>query len=466
MAAYYVALIIYISVLFIISIFLIRKVLNSFQEYGYCGRSLSIGFVFFTYLGTWIGGGTLIGLLSQSYSYGANQYWIIALSCIVEAFFALLFISRIRANNFKSITDFFAARFPDNHQIIRIPVTGALLIRNVSMIAMQFSALSYLLTYVFGISRNLALLLVFLVLIAYTVLSGLWGVTITDAFQGILQTVCIVVLVVLTLKITGGVNTVESYYITNDNSAFLNLFHTNSKWYEIILYIIAYGAFFLMDDQTCWERIYASKSDKTAKWGFIIPLIVTMLTLIVVSYLGVFQREIFNGEDLSESVLYKFIFDYSANKWMIIVLIGLIAAIMSSADSFLLTSGVIISEDIVKKFIIRDISDKEMIFFSRIFILVTGSMAFAFALNIDDILGLWITGIGMASIILLPGYFLGWIGRRGNAKSALIGMCTGYAYVACMFFGIIGNGPGYVCIGMALNLMVCLCAPAERALNK
>jgi superfamily I DNA and/or RNA helicase len=59
---------------------------------------------------------------------------------------------------------------------------------------------------------------------------------------------------------------------------------------------------------------------------------------------------------------------------------------MSSADSFLLASGIMITEDIIKTFIIRDMSDRAMIFFTRIFVVVTGSIAFTFAININDIL--------------------------------------------------------------------------------
>ena len=71
---------VYLIVLFVLSAFLIRKALTSFEDYSYCGRSLSIGFVFFTYLGTWIGGGTIIGLVGRSHDFGASQYWIMAMS--------------------------------------------------------------------------------------------------------------------------------------------------------------------------------------------------------------------------------------------------------------------------------------------------------------------------------------------------------------------------------------------------
>lgn len=446
--------IIYIAILFLLSAFLIKKALNSFEEYGYCGRSLSIGFVLFTYLGTWIGGGTIIGLVSRSYEFGASQYWIIAMSCIVELFFALLFIGKIRKLGLKSITGFFAMHYPDFGGVVRIPAAAALLIRNVTMIAMQFSALSYLITFVFGINRNLALLLVFLVVIVYTVLSGLWGVAVTDVFQGLLQTACLVALIVISLRFAGGIQAVESFYHTEGNISNLSLFATNMRWYEIAFYIIAFGLFFLMNDQTNWERIYASKGEKTAKWGFMIPLVITMMMLVMITYLGVFQRVISGGMEDSGSVLYSFIFNMENSWWMILILVGLIAAIMSSADSFLLASGVLISEDIIKRFIIRDTDDREMIFFTRIFIVVTGAIAFAFAININDILYLWLTGIGMTSVILVPGYFMGWLDRGVSTRGALAGMAAGWIYVLMIALGIIKAGAVQICIGIGLNLVI------------
>lgn len=447
------SVIIYVAILFILSAFFVKKALASFEEYSYCGKSLSITFVIFTYFGTWVGGGTIIGLTGRSYAFGASQYWVMALSCIAEFFFAVFFISKIRHAQYKSITEFFAAKFSDFGGIIRLPVSAGLLLRNVTMVAMQFSALSYLITFVFEINRNLALLLIFLVIVLYTVLSGLWGVAFTDVFQGILQTGCLIGLIVTSLKTAGGVEHVTNYYVSHDNISNMNLFFTNLHWYELVLYVMAFGLFFMMNDQTSWERIYASRGDKTAKWGFMIPLAVTMISLVLVTYLGVFQKAIYGTMHESASVLYHFIFDIQDLKVLTIILIGLIASIMSSADSFLLASGVMVSEDIIKKFVIKDASDTEMIFFTRIFVVVTGSVAFAFALNIDDILNLWLSGIGMTSIMLVPGYFFGWFAKQRNTKSILAGMAVGIAYVICMLTGFIAINPMTICIGMFLNFL-------------
>ena len=455
---------IYLIILFVLSAFLIRKALTSFEDYSYCGRSLGIGFVFFTYLGTWIGGGTIIGLVGRSHDYGASQYWIMAMACFVELFFAFFLIDKIRDKEYKSITVFFASNYPMHGGIVRIPAAAALLIRNVTMIAMQFSALSYLITITFGIGRSLALIIIFIVIIAYTVLSGLWGVALTDVFQGVLQTFSIIALIIVTLYAAGGLRNVEAYYSAEEHLDNLSLFATDLSWYEIVMYIAAFGVFFLMNDQTNWERIYASKGSRTAKWGFMLPLVITLISLVLISYLGVFQKVISGGVEDSQSILYTFLLDRGGSVLTIVIMVGLIAAIMSSADSFLLASGIMISEDIIKAFIIKDASDKEMIFFTRIFVVVTGSIAFTFAINIFDILSLWLTGIGMTSMILLPGYFLGWFRRKPSTSHVLAGMGAGAVCVLLMIFGILPVEAPYIYACCILNLLICI-IPTKRNLQ-
>ena len=83
------------------------------MEYGFCGRSLTITFVIFTYLGTWIGGGTIVGLVGNAYLDGASQYWIFGISCVAGVLFAMFFITRIRRLQVTGIADMLSLRFPE-----------------------------------------------------------------------------------------------------------------------------------------------------------------------------------------------------------------------------------------------------------------------------------------------------------------------------------------------------------------
>ena len=104
-----------------------------------------------------------------------------------------------------------------------------------------------------------------------------------------------------------------------------------------------------------------------------------------------------------------------------------------------------------------------MIFFARVFIVVTGAIAFAFAINIDDILYLWLAGIGMASVLLVPGYFLGWFTKRASTTGVLAGMIIGGLYVVAMLMDFIPQDALHICIGMALNFVFSIfCRNCDR----
>lgn len=444
----------YIVILFILSAFFIKKALNSYEEYSYCGRSLTIWFIIFTYMATWIGGGTIIGLVGKSYRNGAGQYWLIAISFVVQIFFVLIFLPRIRVLRQPSIAGFLAMRYPDYKEFVRIPATIGILIRNVTMTGMQFGALGYMITYIFGINSNLSVLLIFLIITAYTVLSGLWGVVVTDIFQGILQTTSIILLIVLTVKLSGGIKEIYQFYHFTGNESFLNILNFQNSAFDVIKYILAFGLFFFMSDQTDWERIYSSKTDKIAFWGTGIPLIITLITLILPAYLGVFQRALSLGQANFQYVVYQFIFESIDIKMAVFILVGLIAAIMSSADSFMLASGIIFSNDIIKRFVNKDADDKELIFWTRAFVIVTGAMGFAFAINISDIVYIWLTGIGMAAIIVIPSYFLAWFSKRVNTTGCIAGMGFGIAYCLFIASGTIGSDVNSILIGMGVNMVI------------
>lgn len=444
----------YVIVLFILSAFCIKKALNSYEEYSYCGRSLTIGFIIFTYLATWIGGGTIIGLVGKTYQGGAGQYWLIGISFVVQFFFVLIFLRRIRVLRQPSIAGFLAMRYPDYGELIRIPVTVGILIRNVTMTGMQFGALGYMITYIFGISTNLSVLLIFLIITAYTVLSGLWGVVVTDVFQGILQTTGIVLLVVLTVKLSGGIDEIYRFYQSTGSESFLNILNFENNVGAVLKFILAFGLFFFMSDQTDWERIYSCKTDKIAFWGTAIPLVITLITLVLPAYLGVFQRALSLGQADSQMVIYQFIFESIDVKMAMFILVGLIAAIMSSADSFMLASGIVFSNDIIKRFVNKDADDKELIFWTRAFVIITGAIGFAFAINISDIIFIWLTGIGMASIIVIPAYLLAWFSKTANTKGCIAGMCFGILYCIVIAVGYIEPSVNEILIGITGNFVI------------
>ncbi|HPO05026.1 MAG TPA: sodium:solute symporter family protein [Bacillota bacterium] len=422
--------ILYTGILFGLSAFFVKRALNSYEEYTLCGRTLTIWYVILTYMGTWIGGGTIIGLAGSSYMNGVGQYWIFASSCVAGYFFAMLFITRIRAIRLSSIGDMFALRFPEFGEKVRIPVSVGLLIRNVTMIGMQFTALSFMFTYLWNIDRNLAVLVTFIIITGYTAMSGLWAVVATDVFQGFLQTIGLFVLMYFSIAANGGIENIVRFYAEAGKEIQIALIGGEGWFANFVLCFITFGLFFFMGDQSDWERVWASKNDKTAFWGYLIPLTVTLLLLLIPTYIGVFQKPVAAPGTEEEYLIYGFVFERLSPILALFITVTIISAIMSSADSFMIGSGQIFSNDIIKRFVNREASDKELIFWTRMGVVVSGTVGFAFAINISDMIYLWISGIAIATVTIIPAYFMAWFSKTANTRGVLWGMGAGMLYCA------------------------------------
>lgn len=422
-----VILCVYIIILFLLSAFFVKRALNSYEEYILCGRSLTIGFIIFTYLGTWVGGGTIIGLAGMSYEEGARSYWLFAIPTIVCYIFAFLFITRIRKLKLNSIGDMLSLRYPHKMELIRIPVAISLMIRNVTMIGMQFSALSYLLIYSFKIDRNLAILATFVIITGYTFLSGLWGVVITDVFQGFLQTLGLVIILFLCIKLSGGFVGLNQFFSSTEQGNLLSLVGNDVKQWgkDTGVYLFSFGAFFLMGDQCDWERIFSGKTDKAVFWGYLIPLTITLMLLISPTYIGVFQRATNLTHIDSGFIIYRFLLSNLGPVLAGFLIMTLFSAIMSSADSYMFATGVIFSNDIINRFINKEAEDKELIFWTRIAVMLSGAVGFAFAINIGDPIYLWITGLSVPVMVILPAYIYAWFSKRVNTQGAIAGIIFG-----------------------------------------
>ncbi len=451
--------IIYIIALFSISYFFMKKAVNSYEEYNLCGRSLTIVYVIMTYLGTWVGGGSIIALVGLSYLSGISKYWVLSIPYVIGFLFALIFITRIRRLEQFSIGDMMALRFPKYQEAVRIPTAIAVIIRNVTVIGMQFSAISFFVVYIFGINRNLAILLIFIIITSYTALSGLWGIVGTDILQGLMQSIGLILLGTQSLKISGGWQHTTQYFASINHLEFLHLIDGAHWWNQIGIYILTIGLYFLIGDQGDWQKINSCKSDKVAFWGYLAPLCAAMLWLLIPAYVGVFQRVSMPDDIYSGMAIFEMIFKLFSTNVGAFVLVCLLAAVTSSADSFLLSSGLTFSRDIVKPFLNPAASDKELIFWSRFFVLIAGGMGFAFAIIISDVVNLWLIGLILSTSIMLIPYFFAWFSKRMNTEGVIAGMIAGVATtVAWLLFKSpydirsvwIGIGANIIC-----SLVVC-----------
>lgn len=183
-----------------------------------------------------------------------------------------------------------------------------------------------------------------------------------------------------------------------------------------------------------------------------LPLTVALLWLLFPAYSGVFQRVRLISEGAAEYITYQFLFEHLSPSLGIFILICLMAAIMSSADSFLLASGFTFSNDFARIYINKKASDKELIFWNRFFVLIAGSFGFAFAILIENIINLWLFGILVSNSLLFIPYLSAWFFKKATTLGVLVAMAAS-AVLSLLFFGNLKTlNPSNLWIVLAVNI--------------
>ena len=185
-------------------------------------------------------------------------------------------------------------------------------------------------------------------------------------------------------------------------------------------------------------RFMAVRSTGEIKKSRIIAIVWVVISLAAACFVGVVGKAYLGGilpDGESENVFIKMIMEIFNNEWALpfvggLLLCGILAAVMSTADSQLLVTSSSVSEDLYRGVINRKASDKNALLVSRITVVAVAVIAFFIALDPDSsVMGLvsnaW-AGFGAAfgPVILLS---LFW--KRSNLPGAAAGMILGGATV-------------------------------------
>jgi SSS family solute:Na+ symporter len=133
---------------------------------------------------------------------------------------------------------------------------------------------------------------------------------------------------------------------------------------------------------------------------------------------------------------------------------GLMAVVMSSADSFLNSSAIAFSNDIVKPWRKHPLSPRASLLVARLATFITGALAIVFAIKIGSILDILIYAYKFwAPIIVVPlGATL--LGFKASKSSFLVGACAGL--IGELVWNILLHAPGGfdgLVVGVLANLL-------------
>lgn len=441
-----VAFAVYMLGMLLIGFSFMRKTKNT-EDYFLGGRGLGKWVAALSAQASDMSGWLLMGLPGTVYALRTGQSWI-AIGLFLGTVCNWLFISTrlrrytIRANNSLTLPEYFENRFHDKRRILLIASSIVIVIFFVVYTASAFAAGGKMFNIVFGVDYHIALTIGVVVILGYTFMGGFMAVCTTDFIQGLLMLVGLMTVPILCYAFVGPANLTDILAQTNvagGVDSYLNIFHNGGKPFGFIDIIsqIGWGLGYCGMPHIL-VRFMAVKSEKELKQSRIIAIIWVAVSLFFGCFIGIIGRAylfptILGTETTgsAENVFINMIVQLFTKDIRIpfiggIFLCGILAAIMSTADSQLLVAASSASEDLYKGVINPKAKDKNVLMLSRIIVVCIAAIAYLIAWNPNSsIMGLvsnaW-AGLGAAfgPTVLLSLYW-----KRANLGGAIAGIVSG-----------------------------------------
>lgn len=436
-----IAFVLYLGMMVFIGIRSMKKTKGS-DDYFLGGRGISGPVAAMSAQASDMSGWLLMGLPGSVYALGTGQAWI-AVGLGVGTIFNWLFISKplraytIVANNSMTLPEFFGNRYNDKKKILLGVSSVIICIFFLVYTASALASGGKLFNTVFGIDYHIALLIGAAVILAYTFLGGFLAVCQTDFIQGTLMFIGILAVPIIAWFFVGGdlKGAIADTGVNADH--YMSLIYNGDKKYTTVevLSQLAWG-FGYCGMPHILVRFMAIKNNterKKASGIAIIWVVISLTLAIVIGFVGKAFLDLEAGKE--EVVFIEMIKKVFMDKLPLafiggIFLCGILAAIMSTADSQLLVCSSAVSKDIFKNFVKKDAKDKVVLIVGRITTIVVAALAILIAWDpkssiMNLVSDAW-AGLGSA---FGPLVVMSLFWKRTNLPGAIAGLVSGAATV-------------------------------------
>jgi len=348
-----VTIVVYLVAMYVIGYVAQRKV-HSVDDFLVAGRRLPLSLAWMTLLATWFGAGTLLTAADEVREGGLRRAALDPLGAGVCLLIAGIFVAGpMWRMQLLTVPDFFRRKFGPAAELIASLI---LVPSYFGWIAAQFTALAAVLELFFGIPVVWGLALVAVVGTGYTLMGGMWSVTLTDAVQISLVLGGLVVLGIVVLFELGGGHVGEGWQrVVSETDPDMLVLIPTSHFVEFMkwLGVFAVGALGNLPGQDLMQRVFAAKSEKTARHACLLAGGMYLLFGAIPLAMALAGNLLF-PEDTDVNILPALAHAFLHPVVAVVFVVALLSAILSTIDSAILSPAGVLAQNVVPKFIAVD----------------------------------------------------------------------------------------------------------------
>ncbi|WP_110926615.1 sodium:solute symporter [Bacillus massiliglaciei] len=383
---------VYFLMLIGVGVYSSRRV-GSQSDFLVAGKRLGYGLYIPAMTAVVLGGASTFGSAALGYQYGLSGLWLVAMIGLGILGMGLFLSKKISKLSVFSVSELLGKRFGESSRFISGLVMAVydIMVSVTSMVAIgvMFSAL-------FGWSSITSILVGGLIVVLYTMLGGMWAVTMTDVIQFWVMFIGII-LILLPVGIfhAGGVSGIESQV----SEEFLSLTHIGGS--QIFSYFLLYF-FGVMIGQDIWQRAFTAKNEKVLRKGTISAGILCIVYGIAGAVIGMTASVVLPGLADPQQALPQLVMEILPTGVIGLLIAAVSSAVMSTASGTIIASSTVIVNDFVLLKSKKERTDKQLITLNRIVTFLVGCAAIFIALMLQDI----IVALDVAYALLSGSIFL------------------------------------------------------------
>jgi len=242
------------------------------------------------------------------------------------------------------------------------------------------------------------------------------------------------------ILIMAGLFTLVIFSITSDGAQHLIplkpglLFNSSFSVLDLVILILTYSITFVVGPDI-YSRVFCAKDEKTAAKSIFIVAVLLIPISFALTWLGIFSAEHHRDDitSFAQSMLPNWAFG--------LFVAALLSAVMSSADTTLLTSSIILSE-----LTFGNLTNNRAISRTRVYVIATGAISIVIALFVTSIIQALLFALaffsGAFAVPVLAGLLKLKVKRKRVVIAILIGgtMALIGKIISSYYYPIAGNG--------------------------
>ncbi|MGH9840899.1 MAG: sodium:solute symporter family protein [Blastocatellia bacterium] len=388
------------------------------------GRAMPVWLATLTMTATWVDGGYLLGTAEGTYkaslASGVQGGLCFGLSLILGGLF---FARRMRQMEFTTLIDLFEARFDKKWAaVLFLPA----LLGEVFWSAELLVAIGSTLGVMLGMSLAAAIVLSAAVVIAYTMVGGMWSVAYTDAFQLGLVVLGLLVAMPYVFEAAGGFDAAWTGYTAARSGRFLPPLQPDASfpsrqaiinWWDVSAMLVFGGI-----PWNCYfQRVLSCQTPRKAQLHSLFAGVLTIALTIPPLLLGVaafryaWPADLLAQLQAQPAQTLPMLFQHVAPPLVALLGFGaIIGAVTSSFSSSVLSAASMLSWNCYARLLRPDLSSRQMKRAIRLAIALLGAAAAAMALRVQSVQALWFFTSDLVFVLLFPQLIFALFDPRAN----------------------------------------------------